>query len=277
MTLAVADRLQAILGAPVAKWTGLSGGCVGEVRAVTCDDGRVAVVKLGPGLETEAYMLEWLAAHSALPLPKVLHGSDELIVMDFVATGGSFAAHDAADHLAKLHAISADRFGFARDTMIGGLPQPNPQTERWVDFFGRHRLLFMAAEAEAAGQLPRPLRHRIDDLVDRLHRWLDEPAAPSLVHGDAWGGNILCRDGKVAAFIDPAIHFADAEVELAFGTLFGTFDQRFFARYQEHRPLRPGFWEARRDLLNLYPLLVHVRLFGGSYVAQVERIVRRFV
>jgi fructosamine-3-kinase len=80
----------------------------------------------------------------------------------------------------------------------------------------------------------------------------------------------------VAAFIDPACYWADAEVELAFTTLFGTFGEVFFRRYREHRPMEPGFFEARRDLYNLYPLLVHVRLFGGAYLASVQRTLAHF-
>jgi fructosamine-3-kinase len=91
-----------------------------------------------------------------------------------------------------------------------------------------------------------------------------------------WAGNVLCGGGRVAAFIDPAIYYADAEIELAFATLFATFGTAFFASYQRLRPLRPGFFEGRRDLYNLYPLLVHARLFGGHYVSSVEGIVQRF-
>jgi fructosamine-3-kinase len=115
----------------------------------------------------------------------------------------------------------------------------------------------------------------IERVAARLPDLVGEPAPPGLVHGDAWTGNVLVRDGRVAAFIDPAIYFADPEIELAFGTLFGTFGEAFFRRYGEIRPLRPGFFEVRRDVYNLYPLLVHVRLFGGGYVGQVAGIVRR--
>ena len=93
---------------------------------------------------------------------------------------------------------------------------------------------------------------------------------PALIHGDMWGGNILCRDGRVAAFIDPAIYHAEPEIELAFATLFATFGTPFFERYRDIRPIAPGFFEERPALYNLYPLLVHVRLFGGHYVASVE-------
>ena len=90
------------------------------------------------------------------------------------------------------------------------------------------------------------------------------------------GGNILVEGGRVAAFIDPAISYSHAEVELAFGTLFGTFTERFFDAYRSARPIDDGFFEARRDLYNLYPLLVHARLFGAGYLAQIDATLRRF-
>ena len=85
----------------------------------------------------------------------------------------------------------------------------------------------------------------------------------------------LHRDGRVAAFIDPATHYAHPEVELAFSTLFGTFGRAFFDRYAQLRPIEPGFFERRRDVYNLYPLLVHAILFGGGYGRQVEAIAVR--
>ena len=221
-------------------------------------------------------MLGWLAYNTELPLPEVLYADDDLILMDHIVTGGPMAQEDAADHLAFLHSQTAERFGFDCDTVIGGLPQPNPWTDQWVDFFRDWRLMMMADAAARAGHLPTSIRIQIERLAGNLDGYFDDLSVPSLIHGDCWAGNILCRNGRVAAFVDPAIYYADPEIELAFGTLFGTFDARFFDRYAEHHPIRDGFWEARRDILNLYPLLVHVRLFGASYVAQVDAIVRRF-
>ena len=111
----------------------------------------------------------------------------------------------------------------------------------------------------------------------KLERYIDSGTRPSLIHGDVWGGNVLARGGRIAAFVDPAIYFADAEIELAFSTLFGTFGEAFFDRYRQIRPIAPGFFEVRRDLYNLYPLLVHTRLFGASYAASVKRSLARFV
>ncbi|MEX2535727.1 MAG: fructosamine kinase family protein [Trueperaceae bacterium] len=96
---------------------------------------------------------------------------------------------------------------------------------------------------------------------------------PGLVHGDVWSGNVLARNGRITAMLDPAIYFADPEVELAFIELFATFGEAFWERYGELRPIDPGYREVRRDVYQLYPLLVHTALFGGGYVRAVgERL-----
>lgn len=271
--------MKRVLGAAVLHDEALSGGCVGDVRKLTLSDGRTVVAKFGQGAALEGRMLRYLAAQSQLPVPAVLEVTENLLVMEFVATAGGINAAvetDAAEHLALLHSVTATGFGFDFDTVIGGLAQPNAWTADWHDFFREHRLLYMARAAHDAGQLPARTFRRVESLAARLDRWIAASAKPSLIHGDMWTGNVLCRSGKVAAFVDPAIYFADAEIELAFSTLFGTFGPAFFRRYGELRPIAPGFFEERRDLYNLYPLLVHVRLFGGSYVAQVERTLTKF-
>ena len=278
---ALEDRIAAALGVPVRRLAPLSGGCVGDVFRADLGNGQRVVVKAGQAgsrLDLEGWMLETLA-QANLPVPAVLHAADDLLAMDYVETAGGMdesAQIHAAELLAALHGHTAPAFGLARDTLIGGLHQPNASNESWLAFFRDRRLLYMAGEAHRAGRLPARTYGRVEKLAARLADWISADAKPSLVHGDAWGGNILCRAGRVAAFIDPAIYYADAEIELAFGTLFGTFGPAFFRRYGALRPIRPGFFEARRDLYNLYPLLVHVRLFGGSYVNDVEGTLSRF-
>lgn len=260
----------------------MGGGCVGDVRRIELADGGTLVAKLGgpgSGLALEGMMLRYLAENSALPVPEVLHADDGILLMTWIETDGGITAGaqaHAGELLAALHDIAADGFGFQQDTLIGGLAQPNPWTESWFAFFRDHRLLHMARVALDAGRLPARTMARIEALAARLDRWIGEPAAPSLIHGDMWTGNVLCRAGRIAGFVDPAIYYADAEIELAFSTLFATFGDAFFDSYQSRRPLRPGFFEERRDLYNLYPLLVHVRLFGGSYLGPVETTLSRF-
>lgn len=273
------DTVRTVLGAAVVRDEALSGGCVGDVRKLMLADGRSVVAKLGAGAALEGRMLGYLSQHYRLPVPAVYHADDHLLVMEFIPTSGAIdraVEVDAAEHLAALHALTAPEFGFDYDTVIDGLPQPNPTSASWRAFFRDHRLLHMARAALAARQLPGRTMARLETLAGRLERWIGEANKPSLIHGDMWSGNVLCRDGQIAGFVDPAVYFADAEIELAFSTLFGTFGNAFFRRYGELRQLAAGFFEERRDLYNLYPLLVHVRLFGGSYVGQVERTLTKF-
>lgn len=276
---ALADRLEAALGTRPVGLRPLSGGCVADIRRVDFPGGERVVAKMGGDLGTEAYMLRYLARHSALPVPAVVHEDGDLLVIEFVETSGPLdtrAEHHAARLLAALHEVGGEAFGHERDTLIGSLAQPNPPTGSWIEFFRDHRLMHMGREAFRAGRLDSATLERIEALAARLETWLCEPACPALIHGDMWGGNILVRDGRVAAFIDPAIYHADPEIELAFATLFGTFGRDFFAAYGEIRPIAAGFFEERRDLYNLYPLLVHARLFGGDYAGAVARTLDRF-
>ncbi len=276
----LADRIEAATGRRPGRFSALSGGCIAEIYKVELEGAESVVVKRGSQLDLEGWMLTYLAEHSDLPVPQVILAEPGLLIMSHIDTSGGLtgdAERHAADLLASLHDVPGPSFGLERATLIGGLHQPNGETGDWIAFFRDRRLLHMAREALDAGRLPGDLMAAVEKVAARLETWIDPPAHPSLIHGDMWGGNVLCRDGRIAGFVDPAIYYADPEIELAFATLFGTFGDAFFARYREHRPIAPGFFETRRDLYNLYPLLVHVRLFGAGYAGQVARIVDRLV
>ena len=282
MTLPLKDSLTNILGQKPVQLTPLAGGCVADVYRADFENGDSFVVKVGvsgSGLELEGEMLKYLLTHSKLPVPEVFYAADDLLIMAYIEAGGSLtpaAQEQAADFLASLHSVETDCFGFEMDTVIGTLLQPNPWSKNWVEFFREQRLLYMAGEALESGNLPHVLLPQIEKLASDLGRWLSVPTQASLIHGDMWGGNILCKEDHIVGFVDPAIHYGDPEIELAFSTLFHTFSEPFFNRYQETRPISPGFFEERRDIYNLYPLLVHVRLFGGSYVTNVEATLSKF-
>jgi fructosamine-3-kinase len=272
--------LRIVETSPLGVGFGLTG-----LEARTADGTHLAVKarKTGgterAGLDLEAYMLNELVRQSELPVPHVHYADADLLVMDFIENdSGRISAsveRHAAELIAKLHATPRERFGYARDTLIGPLHQPNPKSSRWVPFFRDHRLLFMAEKARAEGSLPSPLYARIERLAERIEDYLIEPAFPSLLHGDLWTGNVLVRGCRIAAFVDPAIYCGHPEVELAFTTMFGTFGQAFFEAYEALAPLEPGFHELRSSLYNLYPTLVHVRLFGSGYLARVDQTLAR--
>lgn len=275
----VAERITVAMGDRPVKIGPLTGGCVGEVYQLEMADGTQLVAKVDdrpePNLDIEAFMLNYLAQHSDLSIPEVHYSDPRLLVISFLPGRSRFSAGAqvyAAELLASLHDISAPQYGLEQDTLIGGLHQPNPWMDSWLDFFREQRLLFMAHEAYQAGRLTPDLLGRVERFAGKLDRWLIEPDRPGLIHGDVWTANVLADGERITGFIDPAIYYADPEIELAFITLFSTFGNAFFRPYQERRPIQPGFFETRRDIYNLYPLLVHSRLFGGGYPASVSRI-----
>ncbi len=261
----------------------LGGGCIGEVYRAELEEGTPLVAKVDregeSHLEREAYMLRYLRQKSELPVPKVYHGSKKLLLMQFIEGSSRFtegAERHAAELLARLHGITADSYGHERDTLIGGLNQPNPPTDDWVEFFREHRLLHLANVAHEVGRLPVEDLVRVERLSEKLDELIEDPYPPALIHGDVWSANVLARGDRITAFLDPAIYYADPAIELAFISLFDSFGRPFLDRYQEIRPIRDGFFEVRRDLYNLYPLLVHTYYFGGGYLGSVRNTLDRF-
>ena len=257
----------------------LRGGCIAEVYGVHYEGGKVvAKVDEAGNLGLESVMLTYLRDHSALPVPEVIHASDTLLILEYLPGSSQNlgrAEPHAAELFAQLHEVRAQRYGFAHDTLIGSLPQPNPQGDSWVSFFREHRLLYMKGLALRSGNLGERTGDRLEALAQDLPDLLDEPPHPSLIHGDIWSSNVLAQGERVTGVLDPALYYADAEMELAYIGLFSTFGRTFFKRYDELRGVREGFG-ARRDLYNLYPLLVHVTLFGGGYARRVEGTLGRF-
>ena len=249
----------------VASWSRLHGGDIATAWTVTTHDGDRLVVKATPyDADLEAEGLRALAAVGA-PVPAVHHVGDHLLVMDHVTGDGDLEALGAtlADAHDPARAPDADAgFGWHRDNLLGTAPQPNTPPDRdWASFFVANRIQPHLDVPALPTALAERLRRACDgDLPDLL----DHDVAPSLVHGDLWPGNVV--DG--AWVIDPAVHRADAEVDLAAADLFGGLPAAFEAGYAAVRPPDDG-WQRRRPALQLPHLLVHVRMFGSSWAGAV--------
>ena len=278
----IASGVEVSLGERLKSACPMGGGCLGEVYRVELEDGTPLVAKVDregeAHLEREPYMLRYLRGKSDLPVPEVYHGSETLL-MEFVEGSSRFsdgAERHAAELLAALHDITADSYGHERDTLIGSLDQPNPWTEGWTAFFREQRLLYIANVAHGAGRLPGEDLRRVESLAGRLEDFIGEPNPPALIHGDVWSANVLASGDRVSAFLDPALYHADPEIELSFISLFNSFGGTFLERYAEIQGIDRRFYETRRDLYSLYPLLVHVYFFGGGYLRSVRSTLDRF-
>ncbi|MCA8924115.1 MAG: fructosamine kinase family protein [Planctomycetes bacterium] len=263
----------------------LSGGCINQ--AARCEvAGTSWFVKWNdrplPGqFAAEAAGLAALAdVQEALRIPRVLASSDEpgaaFLILEHLEPGSRGAGFDEAlgRGLAALHRASAEAFGFACDGYCGATPQPNGWLPRWTDFYRERRLAHQLALARAAG-FPADAFRAGQALLERLPEWLDDEEPPALIHGDLWSGNLYVGAGGQPALIDPAAYYGHREAELGMMSLFGGFSQRVFAAYAEAYPLRDG-WRERLGLYELYHVLNHFNLFGGSYGGQAARLIQRY-
>lgn len=271
MAWALPERIEEALGRSAAATRELDGGMIGSVYRVDLDDGDVIVAKTSDhALSIEGEMLAYLAAESALPVPAVYHADDDLLCLEYVSGDSTITPaveRDAAAQLAALHENRAPACGFPFDTLTGPVPQPNPCTDSWVEFYREQRIRAVCDRASADGTLPEDLRARVERACNDFEQILAEPDHPALLHGDVWRTNLLTDGERVTGFLDPACYYGHPEIELAYVDWTETFGDVFFEAYQHEREIDvgEGFFDRRRYVYRLYPLLVHVHLFGGTY------------
>jgi fructosamine-3-kinase len=261
---AFSQRVAELTGVAEDRLERLAGGNLSELLLVPRDEGAPLVAKSGPSLATEATMLRALAG-AGVPAPAVEAEHEGVLLLAYVENDGLFSPHawrDIGAEVRKLHDRTGEAYGWPVDYALGTVALDNRESRDWPYFWGEQRLV------AAASLLDRPWRERVDRLAARLPGLL--PAAPhaSFLHGDLWTGNILVRDGKLAAFIDPACYHGHAEVDLAMLRLFATPPDEFYESYGELEEEA----EARLPIYQLFPALVHMRLFGATYAPMVDRL-----
>jgi len=263
----------------------LGGGCINDAHKVLTEEGPYFVkynrAERYPGMfEAEARGLNLLINQGVIDLPKVVfHGESggySYLVLDYIASAQEESGfwQDFGRSLAALHRVSSQGFGLDHDNYIGSLPQSNHRHDDWYRFFIEERLEPQLKLARDTGRMQGPLLRWFDRLFKRLPE-LIPGEAPSLLHGDLWNGNYMVNSFGKACLIDPAVYYGHRETDLAMTKLFGGFRNEFYTTYNESFPLEQG-WEQRMEIHNLYPLMVHVNLFGGGYAVSVEDILRRF-
>jgi fructosamine-3-kinase len=261
---AFSQRVAELTGTAEDRLRRLAGGDLNEVLLVPRDDGAPLVAKGGSQLATEAAMLRALAA-TGMPAPAVEAEHDGVLLVAHVENDGLFSPHawgDIGVELRKLHDHVGGFYGWPVDYGLGTVTLDNRESRDWPRFWGEQRLI------AAASLLDRPWRERVYRLAARLHDLLPADPPACFLHGDLWTGNILVAGGRLAALIDPACYHGHAEVDLAMLCLFDTPPDIFWESYGA---LDPGA-EERLPLYQLFPALVHMRLFGATYAPMVDRL-----
>jgi fructosamine-3-kinase len=271
------------LGAEPAALAPLGGGDINDAYQAELADGQRVFVKVNARaprgmFPAEARGLAWLAEAGALRIPRVLavsgesdEGPEAFLVLELLEAARRRADFDEAlgRGLAALHRHGAPTFGLDHPNFIGRLPQDNTPAHDWPSFFRERRLLPQLRMAEAKGLATTRMRRGFDRLFAQLVALAGPPEPPARLHGDLWGGNLHVDEEGAPCLIDPAVYGGHREMDLAMMRLFGGFGARVFDAYAEAYPLADGHAE-RVPLYQLYPLMVHVNLFGSSYVGSVE-------
>lgn len=263
----------------------VGGGSINEAFKVETNSTTV-FVKINsagrfPGMfDAESKGLELLKSTNVLSTPAVLCVADEgelsLLILQWIESGRRDKDYweKAGESLALLHKHKGSAFGLDHDNYIGSLFQSNKKEPDGKSFMIAQRFDPLFRQAIELRLLDVVFLNAVDSFYERLSGVLPDEE-PSMLHGDLWNGNLITGPDGKACFIDPSVYFGYRETDLAMTRLFGGFEEGFYQSYQSVYPLSPG-WQERIELFQLYPLLVHLILFGSGYRNAVQGIVRKY-
>lgn len=234
-----------------------------------------------PGMfEAEQNGLALLATTQVIRIPRVIANEQtddtQILILEWVEQGLKSAAFwdTFGRQLAALHHVEHSQFGLDTNNYMGALSQSNKPTDSWINFFIHQRLQPQLHLALSSKLLEPAHAKQFEKLYQQLGV-IFQAEPPTLLHGDLWSGNFLCDDKGKPVLIDPAVYYGHRSMDLAMTTLFGGFDARFYESYNYHFPL-PTNYRQQWEVCNLYPLLIHLNLFGKSYLADVLNTIRQY-
>lgn len=258
--------------------TSIGGGCINQAFKVT-DGKQCYFVKtnhahLTSMFEAESAGLNEILNSQTIRCPKpVTWGATNqtafLVLEHLEMNKGKINDERFGHDLAQMHQYTHTQFGWYQGNTIGSTEQTNQQSSDWCQFWHQHRLGYQLQLASRQGYRGH-LQEQGQKLLEALPLFFEHhQPKPSLLHGDLWSGNYGCLEDGLPVIFDPAVYYGDREADLAMTELFGGFSKRFYAAYQEAAPLDTGY-QTRKTLYNLYHILNHLNLFGGSYLGQSE-------
>ncbi|OFY63201.1 MAG: hypothetical protein A3H98_14415 [Bacteroidetes bacterium RIFCSPLOWO2_02_FULL_36_8] len=288
LKITIEDTLSKKFNVPVKilSVTAMGGGCINECAVLKTGNGTFFIKWNRSKYFPEMFLKEVkgltiLRRANCISVPEVIAcgnaGDDDYLILKSIFSSErkrNFWENFGLS-LANIHRNHSEKFGLDHDNYIGSLVQYNEFRNNWVDFFIEQRLSKQIKLAFDKKNISDNTVKKFQKLFPKL-KDIFPVENPSLLHGDLWNGNFMSGPDGYAWLIDPAVYYGHREAELAFTKLFGGFEYEFYTSYQNNFPLEPGF-DERYDVYNLYPLMVHVNLFGGGYLSSVEGILNRYV
>ena len=264
----------------------IGGGCINDCYKIKTSSGNFFLkyndAKRYPEMfEAEAKGLHILKKANEIYIPEVISYGEEsasggsFLILEYIESGkkNNFF-ENFGKRLARQHKYSSEKFGLDHNNYIGSLPQSNKFHDNWNEFFILERLEKQIQLARNFNRIDHSTMKQFNNLFKHIEEIFPNEN-PALLHGDLWSGNYLTTPDGAPCVIDPAVYYGHREMDIGMTKLFGGFSPEFYDSYNEHYPLEKG-WQQRIDVANLYPLMVHVNLFGGSYLMQVQSVLKRF-
>lgn len=282
MTTELAKKISIISAKPV------GGGCINKAMKLETNCGQY-FLKWNSNCAHDLFVCEAeglnelsKASGDWLKIPKVIcakevDDSPGFLVQEYLEPGKTISNTDEllGRGLANMHNYENSQFGFFKTNYCGATVQNNSWKNNWVDFFVENRLRFLVHLIENEGLFSNGELKVFEKLFNKIPSLLPKKSRAVLIHGDLWSGNYM-NTSNGPALIDPAAYYADREMEFSILTMFGGFSNRFFQAYNEINPLEPE-WQERNRLYQLYHILNHYYLFGGTYGQQALSVAKRFI
>jgi fructosamine-3-kinase len=268
------------------KFQPIGGGSINQTYRIDLQNNSYfckinSATKFPQLFEKECQGLQLIKKQSVIKVPEIIHCfqsfDQQVLILEWITPGNrdKIFWERFGQQLAALHQNSDEYFGLATNNYMGSVEQLNKPSNNWVSFFNEKRLQPLISRCFDKGIIASKHVGLFDSLLVKLPDIFDDKQSPVLIHGDLWSGNFMCNHASEPVLIDPAVYYGHPSVDLGMSTLFGGFDQRFYDSYQYYNPFAVNY-EEQWEVCNLYPLLIHLLLFGSSYLSQIEQTLHKY-
>jgi protein-ribulosamine 3-kinase len=273
------------LGVKTIRYEAVSGGSINKTFKLFTGNQTLfckinSATKFPHLFQKEAAGLKVLGKYTPLKIPTVIDliesKDSQILLLEWIEPTTPTRAFwkRFGEGLAALHTHTQPLFGLDTDNYMGSVLQKNSPTPDWPTFFIQNRLEPLIQQCHTQLLLNANQVALFQNLYPHIPAIFDEHP-PALLHGDLWSGNFMCTSDNQPVLIDPATYYGHRSIDLGMTTLFGGFESIFYETYRYHAPF-PSNYKEQWSVCNLYPLLIHLLLFGRSYLPSIERTLNDF-